>query len=437
MVLTEKQRLELHGAILEYLHSLGEPYAASTAAFMEDAGLQDNHLNGVGSTCLLEKKWTSIVRLQKKIMELESVAASGAGPPPRPGQEKGGGARSLPRAPPVHAMAGHRGSITAVATHPVYRVVASAGEDATIKVWDMDGGEVERTLKGHTNVVHGLAFSPDGTQLASCSADLFIKIWNFHDTYECVKTLRGHDHNISAVQWIPPGDRIVSCSRDHTVRLWETATGYCVGNLSGHTDWVRGIAVSPSGALLASCSSDHSVRIWSLSSAIGSAGISQSAGSNSMCIHVLNGHSHVVESVAFAGAVHEKVLGASGGVASEGHDMNGGDDAKSTGTPGGYVVSGGRDKSIRVWCLLSAQCIATYTDHNNWVRQVMFHPSAPLIFSCSDDRSIRVHDIKTGRCVRALEDAHSHFVTCLSIHATAPLLVSGGVDKMIHVWECH
>lgn len=45
-------------------------------------------------------------------------------------------------------------------------------------------------------------------------------------------------------------------------------------------------------------------------------------------------------------------------------------------------------------------------------------------------------DCQTGRCVRTLEEAHSHFVTCLDVHRSLPLLVTGGIDKLANVWEC-
>ncbi|CAN0452478.1 unnamed protein product, partial [Laminaria digitata] len=121
---------------------------------------------------------------------------------------------------------GHLSPVTCVALHPLYCIVASSNEDATIKVWDYETGECERTLKGHTNVVQTVAFSPDGQALASCGADTTIKIWDFSNSggggANCLKTLRGHDHNVSCVAWVPPsGDTLVSCSRDQTIKFWE------------------------------------------------------------------------------------------------------------------------------------------------------------------------------------------------------------------------
>lgn len=60
---------------------------------------------------------------------------------------------------------------------------------------------------------------------ASCSADLSIKLWDFQQSYECVKTMHGHDHNVSSVAFVPAGDYVLSASRDRTIKMWEVATG--------------------------------------------------------------------------------------------------------------------------------------------------------------------------------------------------------------------
>lgn len=56
--------------------------------------------------------------------------------------------------------------------------------------------------------------------LASCSADLSIKLWLL-ENFECVKTLNGHDHNVSSVEFVPSGDYLISASRDKTLKMWE------------------------------------------------------------------------------------------------------------------------------------------------------------------------------------------------------------------------
>lgn len=127
----------------------------------------------------------------------------------------------------------------------------TSSEDATIKVWDFETGDYERTLKGHTDSVQDIAFDAQGKVLgnnirmlqfhcksnvnhlhhiflfiASCSADMSIKLWDFTQTFECFKTMLGHDHNVSSVSFVPTGDFVLSASRDKTIKMWEVATGY-------------------------------------------------------------------------------------------------------------------------------------------------------------------------------------------------------------------
>ena len=137
---------------------------------------------------------------------------------------------------------GHRATVTRVIFHPVYSLLVSCSEDATIKIWDYESGNFERSLKGHTDVVQDVAFDPSGRMLASCSADMSIRLWDFNETYACTKTLQGHDHNVSSVQFTPSGDHVVSSSRDRTIKIWEVATGYCIRTLTGHHDWVRQVS---------------------------------------------------------------------------------------------------------------------------------------------------------------------------------------------------
>jgi platelet-activating factor acetylhydrolase IB subunit alpha len=85
----------------------------------------------------------------------------------------------LPREPEKGVLNGHRQRITKIALHPTYSLLASASEDATIRLWDFEQGEHERTLKGHSGTVNCVTFSPNsGQTLASCSVDMTVKLWS-------------------------------------------------------------------------------------------------------------------------------------------------------------------------------------------------------------------------------------------------------------------
>jgi WD domain, G-beta repeat len=220
MTLTERQKKELNVAIWEYLLAEGGTFARTVEAFKDEAQLGAGEVPDL-SRCLLEKKWTSVVRLQKQVLDLQAkleAASALGGAAGRPGagldagssgSSAGGGSsdRLLPRGPAKATLAGHRAPVTAVAVHPRYSLVASASEDTTVKVWDYETAQYERTLKGHTGAVTAVAFDLTGAWLATASADMSAKLWDL-STYACVKTLKGHDHTLSAVQFTPAGDQV-------------------------------------------------------------------------------------------------------------------------------------------------------------------------------------------------------------------------------------
>ena len=158
MVLTDRQRSDLHAGIYEYLNSRPEEafravaealHAADPEACQNRNSNSNKNGSSVIKTPLLEKKWTAIPRLQKKVLELERQAAQSAkihahrthqsqGTLPDDGSTESSGSigqrRMLPRLPSTHTLQGHSNVVTSCVVHPVFTVVVSGSEDGTIKV---------------------------------------------------------------------------------------------------------------------------------------------------------------------------------------------------------------------------------------------------------------------------------------------------------------
>ncbi|KAI5281218.1 protein with putative role during mitosis [Ascosphaera aggregata] len=305
----------------------------------------------------------------------------------------------LPRSPAKHNLQSHREPVTCVAFHPIFSSLASGSDDSTIKIWDWELGELERTIKGHTRAVLDVDYGGPrgGTLLASCSSDLTIKLWDPADDYKNIRTLPGHDHSVSAVRFIPSGaagsplsgNLLVSASRDTTLRIWDVTTGYCVKTLRGHLDWVRDVAPSLDGRFLFSAGDDRVPRLWDASSGETRA--------------TFLGHEHTVECVAIAPSSAYPHLATIAGLKRP----------PPFSSTAEFVATGARDKSIRLWDSRGT-LIKTLTGHDNWIRALLFHPAGKYLLSASDDKSIRCWDLsQDGKCVRTINDAHGHFVSCM------------------------
>lgn len=442
-MLSQRQKDELNRAIADYL--LTNSYKDSYDSFLKDTQLTEDSVNDKKHAGALEKKWTTVVRLQKKISELEAQIESMKSNENMVMNGLSGEKRSpsdwIPRPPEKFTLSGHRATVTQVIFHPVYSVIASCSEDATIKLWDYESGNFERSLKGHTDVVQDIAFDPQGKLLVSCSADMSIRLWDIQETFSCMKTLQGHDHNVSSVTFSPSGDHVVSSSRDRTIKIWEVASGYCIRTLLGHRDWVRQVRIYFDGSLMASCSNDQSIFVWHISTS------ELSSNNNLECKHFeLRGHEHVVECLAWApDSSTPAIMEAAGIQAPTRAIINGTGDSSSKKqaliqnsqqrTSGPYLASGSRDKTIKFWDITTLQILFTLPGHNNWVRGLIFHPGGKFLLSVSDDKTLRCWDIKTRRNNKTL-DAHSHFVTSIDMHRNGPYVCTGSVDQTIKLWEC-
>jgi platelet-activating factor acetylhydrolase IB subunit alpha len=152
MVLTANQKNQLNRDILEYL--VKNDYSATGEKFAEEIGVSLADIDPEGNK--LEIKWKSILSLQKKINNLEDELKSvkedlEKAPNRKPNSAANVDDFYLPKTPPKFELKGHKASVTSLAFHPQYTQLASASEDGTVKIWEFETGDFERTLKGHTS----------------------------------------------------------------------------------------------------------------------------------------------------------------------------------------------------------------------------------------------------------------------------------------------
>jgi WD40 repeat protein len=119
-----------------------------------------------------------------------------------------------------------------------------------------------RRLEGHTDAVFSVAFSHDGTQLATGSSDMTARIWNV-STWACESVLTGHSDGVRSVAFCPDGLRLATASNDKTIRIYEVFSGRHLRTFDGIGS-VNYIAISLDGSQLVSGSADNDVNLWDM-----------------------------------------------------------------------------------------------------------------------------------------------------------------------------
>ncbi|OLT60915.1 WD40 repeat domain-containing serine/threonine-protein kinase [Moorena bouillonii] len=289
-------------------------------------------------------------------------------------------------------LKGHSDEIYSVAFSPDGRTLASGCRDKTIKLWELNTAWEILTFGGwfskHSAEVRALAFSPKGRSLASGSADHTIKLWNVRTGKEMF-TFTGHSGEVNSIAFHPQGYHLASASSDGTIKLWDVRTLTQLTTLTGHSSLIHSVTFRPDGKILASGSADATIKLWDALSG--------------QEIHTFEGHSDQVLAIAF--------------------------------TPNGQTLaSASADGTIKLWDIGTAQEITTLNGHLGWVYAIAFDRSGQILASGSADTTIKLWDVDTTQEIGTL-NGHSDTIHALAFGPNNRTLASGSFDNTIKIWR--
>ncbi len=279
------------------------------------------------------------------------------------------------------------GEVWTLAFSPDGTLLATGAHDGLIRMWDAPSQIEFQTWDAHDLDIYALAFSPTGIVLASAGWDGHVRLW---DTWiwDPVADFLGHNEPVYGVAFHPFMQWLASAGgyQDNTVRVWDTESHRALSVLRNHYDWVTGVAYSPDGRWLASSSADGSLRVWGQLSDSG--------------LRVLSGHTGPIGSVAWS--------------------------PDST-----LIATGSLDGTIRVWDAASGK--TRHVIETGYVWQVVFSPDGSLIAAGGRDGVVTFWNALTGKELAAVQ-AHPRWVNALAFSPDGTMLATAGEEGIVKLW---
>ncbi|MCB0125500.1 MAG: pentapeptide repeat-containing protein, partial [Caldilineaceae bacterium] len=293
------------------------------------------------------------------------------------------------------------GQVCSTAISPDGQLLSSGAESGDITIWRLRDYQPLMSLSGHTNSVSELAFSPDGSRLASSSNDSTIRLWDM-EFGQSIWVAKSDQQLVFSVAYSPDGRLLVSGGNDPFVYVWDSDSGELICRLEAHPDGVtREVAFHPSRPLFAAANLSGDIFFWDVTSLhrIKIATVSKETEIARQVIPAINQESYI--SVTFS------------------HD--------------GVLVAGGDNHGvIRIWQATTRAQVQMLTGHQASVRSLKFSPDDETLASSSFDQTVRLWDVKSGRCKAIFP--HNGVVWSVTFSPSGKTLVSSGEDSIIRVW---
>ncbi|CAG8568218.1 15868_t:CDS:2 [Dentiscutata erythropus] len=301
-------------------------------------------------------------------------------------------------------LKGHADGIMSLQLDDQKNRLITGSYDNTIKVWNLNTGEVVRTLTGHTRCVRALQF--DNVKLITGSMDHTLRVWNYH-TGKCMTKLEGHTGGVLCLHFVDY--TVASGSTDTTIKIWNFSTHKCF-TLNGHREWVNKVLIFQKTQLL-SCSDDHTLRIWDLTS--------------QSCTQIFDGHNAPVQCIQ---PTYLRMSSNTTLTTIDDQPCNRNSRKDDNLTP--VIISSSLDNVIKIWSLQTGECLRTLFGHEEGVWSLAVDKLR--LISGAQDGIIKIWDKDSGNCMHTLI-GHCGAVTCVALSDTK--IITAGDDADIRIWD--
>ncbi|KAL9406993.1 hypothetical protein Peur_003965 [Populus x canadensis] len=265
------------------------------------------------------------------------------------------------------------------------KLLASAGHDKKVVLWNMETLQTECTQEEHTHIITDVRFRPNSTQLATSSFDTSVRLWDAAEPRYSLKTFTGHTSHVVSLDFHPKkNDLFCSCDGNNEIRFWNINQYSCTRISKGGTAQVR---FQPRIGQLLAAASDNVVSIFDIES--------------DRQTHSLQGHSTEVHSVCW--------------------DVN-----------GEYLASVSQE-SVRVWSLATGDCIHELSSSGNKFHSCVFHPGYATLLVIGGYQSLELWNMAENKCMTVA--AHECVISALAQSQATGMVASASHDKCVKIWK--
>lgn len=294
----------------------------------------------------------------------------------------------------LKTLRGHAGRVPACAFAPDGERLLSGSHDHSAKLWSISGYEEVRVfqgrvMEGHRDAIFGAAFSPDGQRIASASRDRTAKLWNTASAKEIRQFREGHEFLATTARFFPDGKRVLTAAVDNTARIWDVATGTQIFALQG-TGPSAAVALSRDGRRILTGSDDRSAKLWD-------------AESGSLLARLV-GHRSEVTAVAIS------------------------PDSR-------WLFTGDARGRLRLWDAGTGQSAWQAQGHSRGITAASFLPSGERVLTASVDNTVAQWDVQTGRERKDAILKHPDAVTSMVVSTDGRRALTACADRKARLWN--